>query len=38
MGEKITCDVFKEGDREEGDNSVRGETSATFLSELEGLI
>jgi hypothetical protein len=38
MGEKFTSDVLQEREREEGDNSGKGEPSATFLSALEGLI
>jgi hypothetical protein len=38
MGEKFTCDLFEEGEREEGGNSGKGEPSATFLSALELLI
>jgi hypothetical protein len=32
------CDVFEEGEREEGHNSGKGEPSAIFLTALEGLI
>lgn len=38
MGEKFTCNVFEEGEREEGDNNGKSEPSATLFSALEGLI
>jgi hypothetical protein len=38
MREKFTYDVFEEGEREEGDNTGKGEPSAAILSALEGLI
>lgn len=37
MGEKFTCNMFEEGEREEGDNSGKSEPSATFFFSTGGI-